>query len=652
MTSDTDTLVVHPLELLELIARAGAGHKLPELGDDRLTSVAKTIEENPRVPLGFRVYEGTRYNGKDEDAPDGVLFSLLADLEIIHQMYTRQSEASHTYQSSTRILGSGAAILLLVALRVRKNHGLFEIAPLRDSGFADLWTAPERFNHDDYEKGRLVVQDWIKSLTPTFNQWKSDEDLARIRKTSVEDMNRSEVLRIFPSHLLYIMAQFGSCADLLRGQYFKGDNMYEIGLAIRKNPERPLMFVAEHCMLCPTCKVYDPDGCGLCGIQPECRLRPDRNNMCNRLQLRLLRTLDTEYYRPEPAVDLVKRAFKKVRTDHTSFTYKGAPPSAYAYTRCRYSGMGFLDAYDDPEAVVKRVSSLLNDTKVQRLLPDADRAHANEVLGQARQALARQDREQAYQALIDEPFHFVWKFYMEKVVAGFARLPPTITTERRQEHDLPCLEAERIDTCEHLATDLGSPPWAGRPFAGGFRTTAERPAIAETAFRVLHDARSLAIGCIGADVDTTAIKAEHRTGLEARVGHDCCRTDREHWLHVDDSFSVMLQPDEQSDTFFVFTFNAKGIKLGERRSTEALDENVEWIFDTDWHVHTHIGDDAWTGVAIIPFACLGLDGPGRTAWRMNVHRFIRNDTLDAHSWAPPGLRKFYKRTAFGRLRFA
>ena len=647
-----DCLVVRPFELLRIICRMGQGYRPPDLGDPRLNQIASAVAAAPRAPVEFGTYQGDRYNGRDSDAPDGALFSLLADHEIFFQITDGKSEAA--FQPFSRIFGSAAGTLLNVCNKVKNVN---EVCPSAAQGFTGAWTGPAEVTQANFVAGRAALRDWVRSLVPTANVWKTDEELANIRITSVDALNQSRVIRIFPSHLLYIMANFGGNADRLQGHPYRADNMYEVGLAMRRNPDTPLMFVPERCMLCPTCGSDDPDGAGICGILPMENLKPSRNIMSGRLQLRLLRTLGMEYYQPEPTVDVIRRTFEKVKTNHTSFTYKGAPPNAWAYGRCRDAGMGILDAYDNPQGVVDRVGKLLAHPHVQQLLPADDRDHLEQVLSRANRALNRNDHKEAYQTLTDEPFVYLWKFYLEKIAAGFARLPDSIQIERTEPDGFPCVEAIRSEK-PVIASELpGSSAWLASPWAGGFRTIGDRPAIAETAFKAFHDDRALTVACMGAERNPAAIKADRRIGIDARIGDDVWNTvvGAEHWSRVDDSFVLCIQPDELKEPFFMFSVNARGVRIGERRRFESSPlPRSEWLYETDWHASTKVDPDGWTVLFSIPFSTLGVSGPTPTAWRLTVHRFIRNEELDPHSWAYPGLgitRQYYDHSHFGRLRF-
>ena len=66
-------ITVKPHELVEVVARLGAGRDPSNLGDERLNVIIKTLMEEPRTRLRFRLYQGERYNGSDENAPGGVL---------------------------------------------------------------------------------------------------------------------------------------------------------------------------------------------------------------------------------------------------------------------------------------------------------------------------------------------------------------------------------------------------------------------------------------------------------------------------------------------------------------------------------------------------------------------------------------------------
>ncbi len=399
--------------------------------------------------------------------------------------------------------------------------------------------------------------------------------------------------------------------------------MYEVGIAMRRRPDIPVMLVPEYCMLCPTCRAYDPAGIGSCGVVPA-DLKPAENAMAGMIALNLLRTLGLDFYQKLPAAEMVQLAFDRLALDHASFTYQGAPPAAWAYARGRHAGLGFMEACRDAPGVIARARALLENPEVLAVLTEDDIKHMHATLEKAERA---PDERGRYLALTDEPFSMLWKFHCEKAAQHFARLPDAI---RRGRDGRPICRAGTVspegDTLEKTAGQ-----WRTGMYATGFLTIGNRPAIAETAVKAVLGRDRLYITVLCAERDMSAIKAEIRVGTELME----CQRWSKHFGKLDDSVAIMLCRENDLQTVYQFSFTARGVKAGRiLRFGPGRHADDAWIYETDWRVATGAADGMWRGTAAIPWSCLG--GAGRhsgNAWRMNVIRFYRNEILFPHSWS-------------------
>ena len=151
----------------------------------------------------------------------------------------------------------------------------------------------------------------LKSLLPTFVGFKSAKERARIKKESVKELCKADTLRIFPSHLLYIVAHYGACLLARSWEPLAIDNMMEVGEAMRRNPEIPVQLIPVECMLCPPCTGYDPGGAGVCGVRPLSMLASEKMGGA---QLQILKTIGIGYNEPIPAAKQTSQALNAART--------------------------------------------------------------------------------------------------------------------------------------------------------------------------------------------------------------------------------------------------------------------------------------------------------------------------------------------------
>lgn len=627
---ETNSLTIRPYQLISIIGRLGQGYDPSDLGDPRLTEILTAIKEDPRIPITFRLYEGDRYHGSDEDAPEGVLFHMLRDLEILERLH----------RESTRPLMPQAGIYLLLeaAHRIPSLEGIWTFP----AATSEAWRGASDFSEEEYQRGREKIGEFCRAILPGFHGFCTKEEQAAIKEVSVQEIYQADTIQLFPSHLLYVIAHYGGSLDFPEPKPLDHDNLHEPGVAMRLNPEVKVELVPAHCMVCPPC-AYDPEGSGLCGVHPLNRKPAEKANLG---QLRILRTLGLEYYEPLPAVELLKRTFERMSLDHYAFTYKGSPPSAYAFARARYAGMGFLDAYDDLKGVIARVKALRANGDVQAILPDAERKHVDRILAQADTALAQGDRKSAYAAVTDPPFWNCWKMYLERVPLRLARLPKSAATEAREQDGRRVITADRADGPIRCDGRLREAPWRQGKFSAGFLTMVERPAIAETAVKALYDEQNIYFGFLCAEKDTSALKAEARTGADLKQTEYC----RYYWAQMDDCVLLVLQPEESVPVYFNFIVNTKGIRLGERKQVIDGKKKSQFVYDTDWNAAAHVDRKYWSAEMVIPFRALGLTGKGRRNWRLNFHRFFRNELLDPHSWSY-AIRRIDDLEKLGRLTF-
>ncbi len=82
-------LSIRPYQLMCIVCKIGEGFT-SDLKDKRLNEILKKVRENPDMPVTLRCnVEGIyRYQnpGKDEDTPEGKLFNIKRDLDILQKL--------------------------------------------------------------------------------------------------------------------------------------------------------------------------------------------------------------------------------------------------------------------------------------------------------------------------------------------------------------------------------------------------------------------------------------------------------------------------------------------------------------------------------------------------------------------------------------
>ncbi len=87
----------------------------------------------------------------------------------------------------------------------------------------------------------------------------------------------------------------------------------------------------------------------------------------------------------------------------------------------------------------------------------------------------------------------------------------------------------------------------------------------------------------------------------------------------DDSFSLLLDPQRDRRSGYLFSVNPNGAMF-DSEVRGADDDNPDW--DGVWDARARIGPDGWTAELFIPWQTLRYR-PGELAWGMNLRRYIR-----------------------------
>ena len=627
-------LTVRPGELMCLVCRLGACRGTA-LRDKRLKAILDAARKRPRTPVRLLCYDEL---GDDVDA-------LLSDKDShVEILKDRELLKKIMFDRHNRPIANGpvplAKILMRVVETVENPDGLCHYEATRSEG----WKPCPHTKSGDYARGRAKARKLLRSFLPEY--YHSDSEFKRLKRESVRDAYKARGLRIYPSHLLYIVAHYGIDLEVGHDRPLAVDNMMEMGVAMRRNPEIPVTVVDRDCMLCPPCPSYDKPT-GLCDIHCQ---NPPPKEYFGENQLRLLRDWGLRLRDTLPAAKLMRRLFDTPTDQLDWYWYSiGSPASKWGYVRGKAAGLGFLDAYEDLEGAVARVEKLIADKGVRALVPEEETRLVERVLRKTRGVLGKGDRKAAYDAFVndDERFYMCWKGYLEQAAAGLARFPKSVKKERRERNGLPVLTARRAARPVRCDGKLNESAWKRSAFSAGFLTMVERAAVAETGVQALHDRENLYFGLLCAERDTGRLRAE------ARIGTEIVPTDKRsrRWLRMDDALLICVQPDEAVPEYFQFMLNSRGVKLGERVRVVDGQPQSDYVRETDWHAASHVGKNLWSAEVVIPFRCLDRRGKGASKWRVNFHRLFGQDRLCPASWSY-SVRTWHALDRFGRLVFS
>lgn len=110
-----------------------------------------------------------------------------------------------------------------------------------------------------------AVEAYARGLQRPLEPPQSPEQMAAAKQSTAAAIATEERLYIRPHHLMCMMCYYGSGAE----QPLAVDNLWELVVRIRENPQIEITLIEGDCMVCPPCHGYDHRsgacvaGCGL-----------------------------------------------------------------------------------------------------------------------------------------------------------------------------------------------------------------------------------------------------------------------------------------------------------------------------------------------------------------------------------------------------
>ena len=276
-------LDVRPYQLMCVVCRLGQG-KTSEPGDERLSEILTAVRQDPKVPLRLCCNTESVYRyqnpGVAEDTPQGTLFNIKRDLDILQKLGLVPGDARPAIDMFERLLA-----------KVPTTKGICGY----ETATAETWQGCPRATSGDYEKGYALG---IGAIIPP----RGEQEKAVAKTSSVKEIYQAKALRIRPHHLMCMSCFHGGKAKL---KPIAADNLFEPIDAIQKNPDIPVTLIAGCCMICPPCSHYDPKT-GLCLGGRSMALRDQKKD------LDVLQKLGLKYGDTLPARKLLGLLYERI----------------------------------------------------------------------------------------------------------------------------------------------------------------------------------------------------------------------------------------------------------------------------------------------------------------------------------------------------
>ena len=286
-------------------------------------------------------------------------------------------------------------------------------------------------------------------------------------------------------------------------------------------------------------------------------------------------------------------------------------------------------------SIIKRVQGLLADPVAKIVLAPPESTFMEDNLARSQAALKEGKYALAWAHLTNWRFWSIWKEFLEKASQAAAVLPPSIKREKAAQdaNGLPTLTASQAADRIKIDGKLDERSWGNAGFSAGFVTQDGQPTMAETGVKAVFDDQNIYLGFICADKKPQSLKAEAKD--EGSI-----------FQQGDDLLAFFIQPDETMPIYYQLACNAQGTQFDQK----VMGADKDYGYHPDWRTAFAVTDKYWTAEVAVPFSAFGLENQGKTKWRVNFHRIVRNGLLDPASWSLSG-RDWHNPERFGRLSF-
>jgi hypothetical protein len=277
------SITLRPYQLLCTVCSLGEEGLKPK--NEKFKEVLETVKKNPDLPITLKCNVGDVFvyqdPGTEEDTPEGAEYNRKRDLEILLRLNLPPGVTLPARILFNRLLD-----------RITTVSGICGY----DTVIPDVWKGCSKAKDGRYEKAQ---EKGINAIIPE----RSEEELQREKKESLQAMYKAESKKIRPHILVCAICQFGNGVR----PPFEPDNLPELMELIRKKPDT-LVTLAEGAdwMMCAPCPNRAPKLNACVNVKGS-------GGLTNQLRdLRTLQKLGLTYGATMKAKELYKLIFARI----------------------------------------------------------------------------------------------------------------------------------------------------------------------------------------------------------------------------------------------------------------------------------------------------------------------------------------------------
>lgn len=248
-----DKLTIRPHHLLCAVCHAAGCRNVPA-GDATVEAIIGAIKSRPTIPLELVVdeeitlllprdmFEGSLRDDQDVARRRDDFVDRFKDTETCRRMGVRFNTVHPAFE-----------IVKWLTANVESLEGIC----FWNDPASQEWPECPHARLDSMSKMREPRQGRGEDLDGVgeniFLPVRTKAEMARVKEESAAATYRSDRLYVRPHHLFCIMCVYG---DGTRTEPLEDDNLYELFVMMRDNPEIPVTLIEGCCDVCPPCPAY------------------------------------------------------------------------------------------------------------------------------------------------------------------------------------------------------------------------------------------------------------------------------------------------------------------------------------------------------------------------------------------------------------
>lgn len=300
-------IAVRPLELLCTVCYAG-GCVSPPVGVERVREILSCTKNDGWLDIRMEAdkdiicahYRDVYGGGTTEDLPRDFkkrsddFVGRLKDWSILQKLGLQPGDIRPAYE-----------LLRLLFWNIETLDGICCHNSEAEGGWEDCPYAQKRYYEKARGKDPLIAQGLTiggahNNPVYIFLTPRSEEEMAKAKRESVEKIQKVDRFFIRPSHLLCLACLYGSGNNAP----LEGDNLYELRVRMEERPDIPITLTEGCGMTCDPCPAYDVP-------RNICYHAHPRNHL---FDLMTFRKLGLRPGATLPARQMYQRLFNRIRT--------------------------------------------------------------------------------------------------------------------------------------------------------------------------------------------------------------------------------------------------------------------------------------------------------------------------------------------------